>query len=88
MKWVLFGLLLLQLSYPLKAEPMVLVDAVALLPKNTTPVTTESKVLAQILALYPSPYSTENISRNRARAWVKKAKNGCIPWLKKTKARQ
>lgn len=88
MKWVLIGLLLLQLQPPVKAEPMVLVDAVALLPKNATPVTTQSKVLAQILALYPSPYSTENISRNRARAWVKQAKNACIPWLKKTKARQ
>lgn len=88
MQWLLIGLLLLQLPQPVSAEPMVLLDAVALLPKNTTPVTTESKVLAQILALYPSPYSTENISRNRARAWVKNAKNACIPWLKITKARQ
>ncbi|MCT6698066.1 hypothetical protein [Rheinheimera sp. 4Y26] len=88
MKWVLLGLLLLQWPPSLTAEPMVLVDAVALLPKNTVPVTTEGKVLAHILSLYPSAYSTENISRNRARAWVKTAKNACIPWLKKTKARQ
>ncbi len=88
MKWVLLGLLLLQWPHSLKAEPMVLVDAVALLPKNTAPVTTEGKALAHILSLYPSAYSTENISRNRARAWVKTAKNACIPWLKKTKARQ
>lgn len=87
MKLMVTGISLL-LSLQLAAEPMVLVDAVALLPKNTAPVTTEGKILAQILALYPSPYSTEDISRNRARAWVKKAKNACIPWLKKTKARQ
>ena len=87
MKLMVTGLSLL-LSLQLAAEPMILVDAVALLPKDTAPVTTEGKTLAQILALYPSPYSTENISRNRARAWVKKANNACIPWLKKTKARQ
>lgn len=88
MKWVIIVLVLLSPQLRLSAEPMVLIDAVAVLSKDSSTMTTEGKLLAQILAHYPSPYSTEQISLNRATAWVKQAKNACIPWLRKTKARQ
>ncbi|MBU1309486.1 MAG: hypothetical protein KKE30_08135 [Gammaproteobacteria bacterium] len=69
----------------IKAEPVIIVDAVALLQ---APTGNEAQILHQLLAAYPAQYSITDISRNRAREWVKTAENACIPWLKKTAARE
>lgn len=69
----------------IKAEPVIIVDAVALLQ---APSGNEAQILHQLLAAYPAQYSITDISRNRAREWVKTAENACIPWLKKTATRE
>lgn len=66
---------------------MIIVDAVALLQLEAK-TDNEALILEQILAAYPAGYQIENISRNRAREWVKTVENACIPWLKKTAARE
>lgn len=68
-----------------KAEPVVIIDAVALLQTSAG---NEATILQQLLTAYPAVYTIEDISRNRAREWVKAADNACIPWLRKTAARQ
>lgn len=79
--------LLLGIVNDAKAEPVIIVDAVALL-KAPTQAGNEAKILQQLLAAYPAVYTIEDISRNRAREWVKTADNACIPWLRKTAARE
>ncbi|MBZ9613483.1 hypothetical protein [Rheinheimera maricola] len=68
-----------------RAEPVIIVDAVALLQAQRG---NETNILQQLLAAYPAAYTIEDISRNRAREWVKAANNACIPWLRKTAARE
>lgn len=68
-----------------RAESVIIVDAVALLQTHEG---NEAKILQQLLSAYPAPYTVEDISRNRAREWVKTADNACIPWLRKTAARE
>lgn len=75
------------LSPTLRAESLVIVDAVSLLQPQAQP-TNESLLLRQLLQAYPADYSIVDVSRNRAREWVKTADNACMPWLKKTAARQ
>lgn len=89
MKWSLAILITLLLFGPrLQAEPLVIVDSVAILKDVQSGQHPEGRLLQHILALYPSRYQTESISRNRARSWIKTAGNACIPWLKKTAARE
>lgn len=71
-----------------QAEPMVIVDSVAILKAAQSGQNSEGRLLQQILDLYPDQYQTENLSRNRAREWIKTAGNACIPWLKKTTQRE
>ena len=86
--YLLYCLLaLFYLPAGVKAEPMIIVDAVALL-QTEAKADNEAQILQQLLAAYPAGYSIEGISRNRAREWVKAADNACIPWLKKTVARE
>ncbi|GAB2916919.1 hypothetical protein [Rheinheimera gaetbuli] len=70
-----------------KAESVIIVDAVALLSAPTQ-AGNETNILRQVLAAYPGSYTIEDISRNRAREWVKVADNACMPWLKKTVERE
>lgn len=84
--WWLCGLALL--AVPIRAEPLQLVDTLASLAPNAAgEVRTEATVLHAVLARYPSPYQIVDLSRNRARQWVKTADNACIPWLRKTPQR-
>lgn len=79
--------LLLPLS-PLQAEPLQLVDTLASLQPSTGQPPVEAQILLHVLQQYPSPYTLVDISRNRAREWTKTAGNACIPWLRKTPARE
>lgn len=83
------ALLMILMSCPrLHAEPLVVVDSVAILKTAQSGDNPEGVLLRQVLAHYPDRYQTENLSRNRAREWIKTAGNACIPWLKKTAARE
>jgi uncharacterized protein (TIGR02285 family) len=70
------------------AEPLVVVDSVAILQAAQSGNNPEGRLLQQVLAFYPDRYQTQSLSRNRAREWIKTAGNACIPWLKKTAARE
>jgi len=72
----------------LTAEPLVIVDSVAILKSAQSGNNPEGRLLQHLLAHYPGRVQTESLSRNRARAWIKTAGNACIPWLKKTAARE
>lgn len=72
----------------LQAEPLVIVDSVAILKAAQSGSHPEGRILQQVLALYPDRVQTESLSRNRAREWIKTVGNACIPWLKKTAERE
>ncbi len=88
MKFWLALLIILTLCLRLQAEPLIVVDSVAILKAAQTGENPEGLLLQQVLAFYPDRYQTESLSRNRAREWIKTAGNACIPWLKKTAARE
>lgn len=89
MRWFLAILITLLMHCPrLQAEPLVIVDSVAILKDLQSGQNPEGRLLQHILDLYPDRYHTESLSRNRARAWIKTAGNACIPWLKKTAERE
>ena len=83
------ALLLIWFCCPrLQAEPLVIVDSVAILKAAQSGSHPEGRLLQQVLALYPDRVQIESLSRNRAREWLKTAGNACIPWLKKTAERE
>lgn len=88
MKLWLVLLIILTLCLRLQAEPLIVVDSVAILKAAQSGENPEGLLLQQVLAVYPDRYRTESLSRNRAREWIKTAGNACIPWLKKTAARE
>jgi uncharacterized protein (TIGR02285 family) len=88
MKLWLALLMILTLCPRLPAEPLIVVDSVAILKAAQSSENPEGLLLKQVLAFYPDSYRTESLSRNRARAWIKTSGNACIPWLKKTAARE
>ncbi|MBU1435787.1 MAG: transporter substrate-binding domain-containing protein [Gammaproteobacteria bacterium] len=88
MKWLLLMLSFFCLCPRLQAEPLVLVDSVAILKAAELGENSESLLLQHVLAHYPDTYQTQSLSRNRAREWIKNAGNACIPWLKKTAERE
>lgn len=88
MKLCLAMLMILLSCLRLQAEPLVIVDSVAILKAATSGNNPEGRLLQQVLAFYPDRYQTESLSRNRAREWIKTAGNACIPWLKKTADRE
>jgi uncharacterized protein (TIGR02285 family) len=89
MRWFLAILITLLVHSPrLPAAPLVIVDSVAILKDLQSGQNLEGRLLQHILDLYPDRYQTESFSRNRAREWIKTAGNACIPWLKKTAARE
>lgn len=75
-------------SFVCVAEPLILVDAVALLKGPADRAGIEGLALRRIMSYYPGEFQIEDISRNRARAWVKNHRSACIPWLKKTAERE
>jgi len=84
--WLMF-LFCIQ-SFVSMAEPLILVDAVALLKAPAEKAGIEGLALRRIMSYYPGEYQIEDISRNRARTWVKSHSSACIPWLKKTAERE
>ncbi|WP_031568063.1 hypothetical protein [Rheinheimera texasensis] len=89
MHWLrCYCLCLLLPVHALRAEPLQLVDTLASLQPKAGPPPAEAQMLLRILQQYPSSYTLVDISRNRAREWTKTAGNACIPWLRKTAARE
>lgn len=82
-----YCLCLLLPFHALRSEPLQLVDTLASLQPRAGQPPVEAQILLRILQQYPSPYTLVDISRNRAREWTKSAGNACIPWLRKTPAR-
>lgn len=89
MHWLrCYCLCLLLPVHALRSEPLQLVDTLASLQPKAGQPQAEAQMLLRILQQYPSSYTLVDISRNRAREWTKSAGNACIPWLRKTPARE
>lgn len=89
MQWLRVCCLWLLLPWQdITAEPLQLVDTLASLQPQVAAPSVEAQLVLRVLRQYPSPYTLVDISRNRAREWTKTAGNACIPWLRKTAARE
>ncbi|WP_348731551.1 hypothetical protein [Rheinheimera texasensis] len=89
MQWLRVCCLWLLLPWQdITAEPLQLVDTLASLQPQAAAPSVEAQLVLRVLRQYPSPYTLVDISRNRAREWTKTAGNACIPWLRKTAARE
>lgn len=77
----------LQAADPENDQTLVIVDVVDWLGAEQQQMR-QAKVLQAILDQLPIPFTTQQITRNRARMLVQSHSHACMPWLLKTAARQ